>query len=600
MGGKNSLPIRENREKWSSVLHDMVNKYGLGALDCLDDWNKMGFPEQGSLSVKKLLELDSQLKTAEKKIRQKKKIKTCKLEKCDLHRRVFSLWMQEAQYRLRKSEMEELPNTDSLMEETMPHAPPAYVLSSRYSHNSSLYPQAPQIDLESDSQPMPASQPPVPPIQPVLPTPPLALIPNKHPQDNQPLHQQTSLHSVPTCTLISAVLSLLGEAQRREGLTVQKTLPPQPSTPNHDGEAETRRRDVAITQDNTPPYGRSEPVTRAQGTPRVYHQADNLPNPNEENVPRAAMQCPMVEATDPRGDIMMLQRFWSPEEISQYAATLKKPAIVGGRRWTDQLQAFCRTYRPTMREVLDICAKNMGPSEMQTVLDAARAYQNERPVFAHFEDNHRYIDAVDTVCETILILFPTILNLAEVHACKQGRDETVSQFRHRLEEAIQVHGGGKDQNDPFAKAFLASQLLNNMRKEISNRVKESLIGYKAADPTEIIKHATHAEEVENDATEKEKKQKKEKSEMLQLAMMEAVTKLSTDKEEHDNETDDNRCGRNQYDDHLPDDDYCCNYGSPDHRETRRDYYDENGHGYRSSERGERRDIGYYGEEEFEH
>ena len=171
MGAKKSIPVQDDREKWSPVLRDMVKKYGLESLDCFDDWKKLGFPEQGSLNVKKLLELDSQLKTAERKMKQKKKIKTCKLKKCDLHRRVFSLWMEEAQFRLRKSEMEELPNTDSLMEETkpIPHNP-AYVSSSIYSRNSSLHLQAPQMNTDyratmPASHAMPASQP-VSPVQP--------------------------------------------------------------------------------------------------------------------------------------------------------------------------------------------------------------------------------------------------------------------------------------------------------------------------------------------------------------------------------------------------------------------------------------------------
>lgn len=338
-----------------------------------------------------------------------------------------------------------------------------------------------------------------------------------------------------------------------------------------------------------------------EGAPQPHHLPDNIP--------RANLQCPMVEVVDPYGGVMMIQRLWSPADIAQYAATLKNPTDIGGRRWTEQLQAFCRTYRPTMREVFGICAKNMEPSKMQIVLEAAQDYQDERPTFVRFEDNHRYKAAVDTVCEKIMTLFPKILNLAEVNNCRQDEDETVSQFRHRLEQAIFTHGGETNQNDPFAKAFLVSQLMNNMREGLSRRVKESLIGYKTADLNDIIKHATHAEEIEREIKEKEKLQKRDRDDALQLAMMDAVTKLSnlsTDKGENKNRYDNRRRGRSNYG--------CCfNCKSPYHwrsecprrrhgrngeghrnaghmreaAQTRRGYYDEREQVYRSHERDNR-------------
>ena len=388
-----------------------------------------------------------------------------------------------------------------------------------------------------------------------------------------------------------------------------QTLPPtvHPSTASQRGG--TRPHCVAVIQNNQ--ERRSGPVTCAQDTPQVYHLQGNVPTSNglpvcsdqpdrdEDTIPQPDIQCPMVEIASPHGGVRMVERFWSPSDITQYAATLKKPAEIGGRRWSQQLQAFCRTYRPTMKEILSICAKNMDASQMQQILETTQDYHNERPVYVHFEDNLRYMTAVDTVCEKIMTLFPTILNLAEVHNCKQGKVETVRQFRHRLEQAILTHGGDRDPNDPFAKAFLTSQLMNNMHEGLSKRVKESLIGYKTADPDEIITHATHAEEIEENTKELEKKQELDKEEALQLAMMDAITKLSTNRLGNDNQYDDQNDDQN---DDRPMNDGCYfTCGGPeqperhrergydyDHVQREDDYYDENDQVHYSS-RGASRD-----------
>ena len=610
MGNKKSIPYTTliPEDRWSCVMKDMVAKYGLRALDCLEDWNKMGFPEQGSLSVKKLLELQVLLKLAEKKMKENKTIKRSKLDKCDKHKAIFALWLEEAEYRQRKSELKEMPKIDPIVK-----GPPAYV-EQQYSQNSALYPPLQafsQIDLDLDRPPLPVSR--LPPTSPQVLSTPSHLTENNHmmtPQAvavNRPPPTSPQVLSTPShltamtprmtpqdvqptpCLLTPQILTpqnvqpnppflLTSENIQQPFLTSNQALSytdisntdisqniPQKTalTPTHQALPYT---DIPNTDVSNPLHQstpllpnnrRHGPLTRAQGAERHYHldcrpttkelYPENMIQPDQANdhtTPQ--LQCPMVEVSNAYGQIMMVQRLWSPSDIIQYAATLEKPSQIGGQRWTDQLRAFCRTYRPTMKEILDICAKNMDASKMQQILEATEAYHDERPIFVRYEDNRRYMTAIEAICEKTMTLFPTVLNLDEVYNCKQQKDETISQFRHRLEQAIFTHGGGGDPNNPFAKAFLVTQLMNNMKKDLAKGVKQSLIGYKTADPSEIIKHATHAEELQKDTKEKEKKQEKEKTDALQLAMIDAVTKLATDKEDNKNRHDNRRYGKPQF------------------------------------------------------
>ena len=537
-------------ENWSPLLHEMYDKYGLESLQCIYDWEKMGFPKHGTLNIKTLRELKEKLNMAEQKMRKRKKIKMLSFNKCTLHKKVFSMWMAEAEERDRKANIEVLPNVHSLTET---RAQPGHDKI----QNTALYPSGRDGDQRMSTCGRPTPAPSAPPMMPTV---------TKKLGDSQRRLQGRGMNN--ESTQVPAAVKQLGGENIASGVVQHPGCQADiPKLANDNGAntatlthcmSDTRNATqpqvlstppppCLLTPENiqaTPllPYAQGKrrhgPVTFAQGMPRhldsmptakeLYSESRIQPEQANDHTERQSphLQCPMMEAPDAYGQIVMVQRFWSPTDISQYAATLKRPSQIGGQRWTDQLRAFSRTYRPTMREILDICAKNMDASKMQKILDAAETYHDERPILVRYEDNGRYMTAIEAVCEKIMTLFPTVLNLTEMQHCKQGKDESVSQFHHRLRQTLLTHGGGYNPNNPFEKAFLAQQLMENMHGNISQGVKQTLIGYKTADPEEIIKHAIHAEELYKDDQENYERQEEEKATSLQMAMMEIVTKLS--------------------------------------------------------------------------
>ena len=299
--------------------------------------------------------------------------------------------------------------------------------------------------------------------------------------------------------------------------SMQKTM----TTPSTT--AQVSRQGTQVGHDELPPL-----ATQQQQPSRGSDQPPYVPSQQEQagsdatpafSAPiscNATLQLPMVEIADSYGDITMVQRMWTPDEIAQYANTLGTPAELGGEKWQNELKAFCKTYRPTMREVLSICAKNIDPSKMHDIMVAMEIYRDTRPVASHYDQNYRFLAGLQLLCQEIMRLYPKRVNLEAVQTCQQGKDENISDFYHRLQTALNTQGGFGDMNSPIAKSYLTSLLLTNMHEEMSVAVKTSLIEADFADPIEVLRHARYAEKRANE----KKKRRKADARALQLSMTE--------------------------------------------------------------------------------
>ena len=508
------------------------------------------------------------------KMMQKKKIKMDIFDKCTLHKKIFPKWMTKTEDREKKAK---IYTKVHLREKTCDYDKIQNIALS--SHQSQLEIASPEIaspsspattfhgkentDPSSLSRPQQAIVETSTRVQTVI-----EILKEIGRIDSQRgLERNMNIESpTRTSTLVSSAIKLLLNGEHMETdenhHPVCQTNIPNPELANNNGTAGQNSAQSqqgaalphCMSPGDMPSYGQGRTLAPLRdhpgGTPTARELCSGAGirkerEDKDSTAPQTVLQCPMLEAPNPHGNVMMIERLWSPEDLTQYATMLKSPSEVGGTRWTKELKDFCQTYRPTMRELLNICAKNMDASKMQQILNATQVYHDERPVRVRYDDNRRYITAVDTLCEKILTLFPTVFKLDEVRNCKQDRDETVSQFRHRIEQTMLTHGGGADENNPFTKAFLASQFMNNMRTDLSKSVRQTLIGYKLADIEDIMRHAIHAEEMHNDEREQEKKLEKEKAVTLQLVMIDAVTKLASEKKEN-KENDKTRYGKRDY------------------------------------------------------
>ena len=284
-----------------------------------------------------------------------------------------------------------------------------------------------------------------------------------------------------------------------------------------------------VAEDHTLPHGQGKgghgAVTRSQVDMQHYDlsptQKELYPaSSSQAGVIPANLQLPMVEVPGPHGDCILLQRLWTPEEISQYATTLKKPEELGGERWQKELQAFCRTYRPTMREVLSICAKILDPSKMRDILTAMELYVDAKPAATQYNLNYEFLSGLRVLCGEIVRLYPKRVDLDAVRNCTQKTDETIAEFYHRLQTAINTHGGFEDPTSNVAMSYLTTLMLCNMREELSTAVKSSLIEAEFSEPAEVFRHARYAEKRQNEMNLRDEKQRKSDTFALQLSMTE--------------------------------------------------------------------------------
>ena len=476
MGNQKSSSALLERDNWSQVMCDMESKYGEESLSCLAEWAKLGYPETGSLDVKQLLELGKKLKKAERKMMAKKKIKTKCVANCTHHMKVFEMWKCESEERQRKSNFKELPQIDSLnYVNELP--PPLYYARDPYSPVSMCPPQ-----MLSCVDPGLTCYPPL----------------TCHPPPTS--KQQPCSTHLPTPT-------------HAGGMQQAKTFSEALSSGSRPPPVQTQQQEHP--RSHQPPL---LPYQQQKQHPTAGSSRGNLSAPDTSH---DILQLPMLEVVDPFGDILLVQRFWSPDEISQFAKTLKNPEELGGQSWQEELQAFCRTYRPTMREILSICAKSIEPSKMNEIMTAVQLYVDMRPISPHYDHNYNFLAGVRVLCNEILRLFPTRVNLEAVQSCQQKKDEHVSDFYHRLQTALNTHGGFEDVHSPIAKSYMTSLLLTNMHEHISTAVKTSLIEAEFSEPAEVLRHARHAEKR---AYEKNK-QRQTDTRALQLLMTEAQVSM---------------------------------------------------------------------------
>ena len=100
------------------------------------------------------------------------------------------------------------------------------------------------------------------------------------------------------------------------------------------------------------------------------------------------------------------------------------------------------------------------------------------------------------LCNQIRDSFPARLDMSKISVCKQGEDETVSDYLHRLSEVHTANSGltrpnavgGQNPITPW-EAHLRDRFINGIRSDISEMVHISCIGWESANLSTVELHA---------------------------------------------------------------------------------------------------------------
>ena len=201
------------------------------------------------------------------------------------------------------------------------------------------------------------------------------------------------------------------------------------------------------------------------------------------------------------------------------------PQVVsGGTQYAVQLEAFCKQFKPTSTELQRLLMTQMGIHYSKvTQVFPARERRLVNPAWGH-NDNHEYRDFINELCEEIRRQFPARMDMSKISMCKQGEDETVTDYLHRLSVIHTANSGlekpnamgGQNPITPW-EAHLRDRFIHGIKPEISEMVQTSCIAWESANLEKVELHATHAEKLLNSKTKKKTSEFTEKLQMAQLA-----------------------------------------------------------------------------------
>ncbi len=382
MASGNSKPRVNLEDLDSPIYEEMKKKYEETIVDVVPEWiENHGFPKRGTFRVSTLNRVKDSLEKHECRVRSKGKLKNKHKDKFQMHKRVMSLWLEEAEQRERKRVFKEMPFKEEKGTDDT-------------SQNFSLYlfrkPQCAKVYHNVDSwphQPPPSYSPP-------------AMLPLDQDQTQELGHpsQETATPSAVSASL-STPLKITMHSQKIP--TVER------------GTETTHKRQHMTTESMTKEEQMIEP--------------DDL----DEEGPRDGE----VQTAGPKGPIMVFCP-WSLKDLKEAMTHLPHPKDSGDKFAADLL-VFCKEFSPTMQALKRLLMLKLGAKDWQKVRphfpvnNAARIHVE----WAH-DDNRPYRNAVELLCQRVKTAFPVRVDIAKINSCIQGKDELVMDYYVRLYETF--------------------------------------------------------------------------------------------------------------------------------------------------------------------
>jgi len=326
----------------------------------------LGFPRNGSFSMKQIQQLEEKLKNERIKVKKQKKIRKKDLELCDSHEECFNMWKEEVKKWNKKSEK---------------LSSPLYPFSSLLRVDSDLdaYPhprraQPPDVPPPADQLlpvqqqlqnlavgPLPQNQLPPPPIEQ---PPPLYSIQGLDTLDRDPLQAPAPFPQVNPFYLSSPL-----------GQSVSSSAP---GTPQQSGWV--------------------SPIRLATAFPHVsgyYLRKGNRPDSGKQEEAHVH-HLPMVQVAGPDG-VQLVHRPWTHDDMVKALAHLPE-VKASGLKFSNELFTFCKEFSPTTAELKRLLMKKLGPADYAKIKHAL-GEDDHRQVHLQWDhgDNHDYRAIIEAV-----------------------------------------------------------------------------------------------------------------------------------------------------------------------------------------------------------
>ncbi|XP_038554327.1 uncharacterized protein LOC119887767 [Micropterus salmoides] len=208
-------------------------------------------------------------------------------------------------------------------------------------------------------------------------------------------------------------------------------------------------------------------------------------------------------------------RPWSEEDIDEAMAYVTSPTE-DLESFTKQLEQFAKEYRPTMTELRRLMSKVLKHDFHKVSAYFTPDIQGCRLKHAEYSngDNAQYRLAITGLVIACQSAFPVQVNLSNITTLAQGSTETCRAFLARLTEVFDLYSGlkrgqmGVTPMLPY-EVYLKEYFLGRIKLDIAAEVKRSCISWKTESLQRILEHAIHAED-QLEAREQRKKIRQQK------------------------------------------------------------------------------------------
>ncbi|XP_053487116.1 uncharacterized protein LOC128611548 [Ictalurus furcatus] len=181
------------------------------------------------------------------------------------------------------------------------------------------------------------------------------------------------------------------------------------------------------------------------------------------------------------GGPMLVHRPWTLEDIRSSMTHLPVLHEVGGRKFGDEIQIFCREFRPTTHELRRLLMAKL----VTDWVKVSREFPEDvvHLINPQWDNGVRYRAQIMALQQRLMNTFPVRLDMTKTAMCKQQDSETVSQYLSRLTE-IHDTNSGLEKPDALAdgqaavtawEAHLRNRFMIGMKPEIAAIVKQQCI-----------------------------------------------------------------------------------------------------------------------------
>ena len=230
----------------------------------------------------------------------------------------------------------------------------------------------------------------------------------------------------------------------------------------------------------------------------------------------------MLEAVGYGGDITLVFRPWSPQDIEDSARALP-PIENNGVKFAENFRAWILETSPTSAEIRKVLYKivrhGVQWDELQTHCPVTNVVRRMHVEWEH-DSNRRYRAFVEELLKMIQILFPVRVDVTKVMSCTQCEGEPIMDFFSRLRGEVTQSVGINPNHGSFS-AILHQYFLQNALPKLSQAIKDSCVEWQTTTTENLLSHARHVEARLNAAAQMKSAEEQETMHKAMLTVLDA-------------------------------------------------------------------------------